>query len=45
MCSLWCADFPHRPGVLFGFSERESLVVFDDGSKGLPTLNITTDKL
>ena len=25
MCSLWCADFPHRPVVLFGFSERENL--------------------
>ena len=22
MCSLWCADFPHRPVVLFGFSEE-----------------------
>ena len=28
MCSLWCAELPHRPVVLFGFSEeqtRESL--------------------
>ena len=33
MCSLWCADFPHR---LFGFSERENLGVLwcndDDGN-------------
>ena len=24
MCSLWCADFPHRPVVLFGFIEEQT---------------------
>lgn len=35
MCSLWCADFPHRSVVLFGFSEEQTrenlggLLLFD----------------